>query len=152
MVTITYLTRETLDHFKGRVEALTSDTQRQWGSMTLAEMLEHVLYLLRVSMGEIDAKFEGNFVTRSFVGYLIFRFLPFPKGKIKSFEAALPSPHAEVDQLKTELREALGRFVDMFEADPERKTLSPLLGPTTMRMWTLTQGRHLEHHLTQFSV
>jgi len=149
---ITYLNRASLDQFKERVSNLDSNSQRQWGSMTLDEMLEHVLYLLRVAMEEIDAKFEGNFVTRSFVGFMIFRFLPFPKGKIKSFDAALPSPHADVEQLKTELCEALERFVDTLEVDPERKTLSPLLGPTTMQVWSLVQGRHTEHHLTQFGV
>ncbi len=120
--------------------------------MTIGAMLEHLIQLVRVSIGEVIVEDRSTPLTRSFVGYLVFRWIPWPKGRLKTFPFMLPPAQGEVESQKARLLEALKRFVDKLDLEAERQTVSPLLGPTTLRRWSLVHGKHLNHHLTQFGV
>jgi hypothetical protein len=55
-----------------------------------------------------------------------------------------------VEEQKMRLRGAIERFVEALDCDPERITVSALLGPTTLQRWSLVHGRHMVHHYQQF--
>lgn len=145
-----YLTKATLGIFARRVSRLSGASARQWGSMTIGDMLEHLIQTLRVSLGEIHVEDQSTPLTRSVAGYVIFRWVPWPKGRLKTFKSMLPAPQGGVEEQKMRLQAAVERFVEALECDSDRKTVSPLLGPTTLRRWSLVHGRHMDHHLTQF--
>ena len=115
-------------------------------------MLEHLIQLARVSLGEVHVEDRSTLLTRSFVSYFIFRWIPWPKGKLKTFQFMLPAPQGRVEEQKGRLQAAMERFVDALESDPGRETVSPLLGATTLKRWSLVHGKHMDHHFKQFGV
>lgn len=151
MVTVINLKRKSLPIYEKRIEALSADSQRKWGSMSVEAMLAHLLRTTEFSLGEVQGEDLSNFFTRA-GGYFVFRHMPWPKGRIKTFDSMLPKPEGDVDALKKELSDALERFVEALEENPSRRTISPLLGPTRLARWALVHGRHMDHHLTQFGV
>ena len=73
-----------------------------------------------------------------------------PKGRFKSFDFQLPAPAGEFPRQQAELIRLMERFVAELEANPRRKTLSPLLGMITLKQWSRVHAVHNHHHLRQF--
>jgi len=151
-MSFTYLTKPTLGIFAQRLNQVSESSTGRWGSMAVGDMLEHLIQLTRVSLGEVHVPDRSTLLTRSFLGYLIFRWIPWPKGRLKTFPFMLPPPQGRVEDQKGRLQAAMERFVDALDRDPEHETVSPLLGPTTLKRWSLVHGKHTDHHFKQFGV
>ncbi len=149
-MSFTYFNRSSLQVFGDRLGKLSASSVRRWGSMSAGEMLEHLIFLFRVSLGEVEVEDRSTAISRSFVGYLVFRWIPWPKGRLKTFPFMLPSSSGTVEEQKERLLETMRRFTEQLAQHPERVTLSPLLGPTTLRRWSLVHGKHTDHHFKQF--
>lgn len=147
-----YMDRGVAEGFKARVRNLGADSRRQFGTMTLPEMLAHLEQTFKVALGEVEGKDESNWLMRNVMGPLAFHVLPWPKGKLKTADLMLVAPEGEIEELKQRLLACIDRFVDVYEREPGRTAISPLLGPITMKQWALVHGRHLPHHLEQFGV
>lgn len=147
-----YMDRTVAETFKDRIRKLTPDAQRQFGTMTLAEMLAHLEQTFKVALGEVEGKDESNWLMRNIFGPLAFHVLPWPKGKLKTADIMLVEPAGEIEEMKNRLIEYIDRFVDTWEKEPDRTAISPLLGPLDMKQWALVHGRHIPHHLEQFGV
>jgi oxepin-CoA hydrolase / 3-oxo-5,6-dehydrosuberyl-CoA semialdehyde dehydrogenase len=146
----TYFNGASLRIFSDRLEKLSASSVRRWGSMSAGAMLEHLIILYRVSLGEVDVEDRSTAISRSFVGYLVFRWIPWPKGRLKTFPFMLPPSSGTIEEQKERLLGAMHRFTEQLSLNPERKTVSPLLGPTTLRQWSLVHGKHTDHHFKQF--
>ncbi len=145
------LTESNLTHYRDRLSALEADTPRLWGSMSPAEMLNHVRCLILVSLGQQEFPDVSNVLTRSGPVKFLLLAAPWPKGKIKaplklqvgdeagSFEAELGL-----------LQDALHEFARATHENPNRMGRSPFLGPVPLSYWAKLQGKHLDHHLRQF--
>lgn len=72
---------------KNRISQLNAQSQRQWGKMTLSQMLEHCNIQLKRALGIIpETAYEGPSMFRTAFGrWLLFYAMPWPKG------AATPS-------------------------------------------------------------
>lgn len=68
-----------------RIMNLTPDSKRQWGKMTVNEMVCHCADQIRVALGKIETRPAGNTLTRTVANRLVLLGLPAPKGKIKTF-------------------------------------------------------------------
>lgn len=147
-----YMDRAVAGGFKARISRLTPQSRRQFGTMTLPEMLAHLEQSFKITLGEVRATDESNWLIRNVLGPVVFRWLPWPKGRLKSKDIMLVPPHGEVEELKQRLLDYIDRFVDVYEREPGRSAISPLLGPLTMKQWALVHGRHIPHHLEQFGV
>lgn len=152
MLKTLYMTRPVAETLKGRIQNLTPDARRRFGSMSLPEMLAHLEQTLKVSLGEVQAPDESNWFVRYIAGPLAFHVLPWPRGKLKTADIMLVPPEGEVEELKQRVCDGIDRFIEVFEKEPGRKAVSPLLGPLTMKQWALVHGRHIPHHLEQFGV
>jgi hypothetical protein len=132
-----------------RIDALHADCRRQWGKMTIGQMLAHCQQPLRVALGELPLK-------RSLVGLLFGRLA---KKKLLSpapWKPGMPTaPEFRIADARdfarerTALRELVRRFGESGPA-ALTKLPHPFFGPLTVDEWQALQWRHLDHHLRQF--
>ena len=132
-----------------RLDRLTPESPRRWGTMQAGQMLAHCVQPLRVALGDLQLK-------RSFVGLL---FGKMAKKKLLAPEPWKPgmptAPEFRIKDArdfaveKPRLRALVERFG---AAGPSGLTTSPhpFFGPLTAEEWQALQWRHLDHHLRQF--
>ncbi|MBK8096445.1 MAG: DUF1569 domain-containing protein [Planctomycetes bacterium] len=132
-----------------RIAALRPDSSRQWGKMTIGQMLAHCQQPLRVALGELQLK-------RSLIGSL------FGKLAKKKLLAAAPwqpgmptAPQFRITDARDFARErdqlvALVRRLGDGGPAALTKAPHPFFGPMTVAEWDALQWRHLDHHLRQF--
>ncbi len=147
------LNRETLPEYIERVAKLRADTQGQWGSMDAARMIQHLIFMTETSLGLREVPDKSTPIVRKIGWWLVFCLMTtWPKGRFKSFDFQMPSPAGDFPAQQAELIRLMERFVVQLETNPERRTLSPLLGPITIQQWSRVHGVHNSHHLRQFGV
>jgi hypothetical protein len=134
-----------------RVEKLTPDTQRQWGKMNVAQMMEHCNVSLETAMGH-------NIVKGPFIGKIIGAMLkpgalsekPFGKNSPTDKSYIFPQ-NVDFGQAKSKIKTAIKQF---HEGGPANVTVHPhpFFGKFTPEQWAVFQWKHLDHHLRQFGV
>lgn len=148
---VVLLTRESLPRYRERIARITADTPRQWGTMDARRMMAHLTRSIELSLGEQKAPDNSTLLSRTLLRWLFFHVLTnWPKGKIKAPEYFSPEPEGDFAAEQARLLEALERFVAAAEAQPQRREVSELLGPTTLATWRRVHGVHMDHHLRQF--
>lgn len=146
------LDERTLAEFSRGVEAIQPEAERRWGKLTTHRMISHLHRSFEISLGEVEGiKDQSIPGLRSIMAFLIFRVLPFPRGLVKVPEVFTPPEREEFEQERRDLLAIMKRFVETSAQEPARKTINPLLGPTTLAYWRRIHGKHVEHHLKQFS-
>jgi hypothetical protein len=150
-MSIRRLDRANLQAFIGRICAIRTDTRPRWGRLTSAGLMAHLRYSIEVSLGEHDARDESNWFTRTIGRVLFFHwFTRWPGGVLKAKPGWTPFPRDDFDTERNALIDALERFVATAEREPDRVTISPLLGPLPLEYWRHIHGVHIAHHLRQF--
>jgi hypothetical protein len=140
-------TNEILIH---RIDALTPQSQRLWGTMTVAQVLKH----LAVPYNDLINNKERKPKMR-LLGRLIFK--PIMTGE-KPYKKNSPTAkqfiitdEPDFEQVKKELKEKMleihGRGPDYFEGKEHF-----FLGRLKSREWSNMLYKHLDHHLRQFGV
>lgn len=132
-----------------RAETLGPGAERQWGKMTVAQMMEHASRALEMAAGKTPSrqaalgKLIGWIFRKQFVG-------PAPFGK------NAPTGPAFIVQGEPEFERTKARLVqliDEFHALGERGcdgNVHGFFGPLSGAEWGVTQFKHLDHHLRQF--
>ncbi|MBI1372335.1 MAG: DUF1569 domain-containing protein [Phycisphaera sp.] len=142
----------TLDEFVARVERVESADQRKWGALSPAGLLAHLTRVIEISLGEYTGEDISNWFTRSIMKWGAFSFMPWPKGRIKAPDEFTPDPDEDVAGERAKLIDAMKRFVETSQREPDRIGVSPLFGPMTLRFWRRAHGKHFDHHLRQYGV
>jgi hypothetical protein len=133
-----------------RVASLRPDSPRLWGKMTASQMLEHTARALEVAAGKTPSrqavlgKMIGWIFRKDFVGEKPFgKNAPTGPNFIVHDE---PDFHLAREKVETLLREfhALGE-----KACDGR--VHGFFGRMTGAEWGVTQYKHMDHHLRQFS-
>ena len=141
---------ERVDEIKNRIQELRPDSKRQWGKMSVAQMLAHYSAGIEMAVGEIRPP-------RALIGRIIgpavkrvaFRDEePFRRNSPTSRELVVTGDmDFEAEQQR------LGVLIDRFvAAGPSGCTDHPhaLFGPLTPEEWAILMYKHLDHHLRQF--
>lgn len=132
-----------------RLARLRADSPRQWGKMSIGQMLAHCQQPLRVALGELPLK-------RSLLGILFGRWA---KKKLLSpapWSQGMPTaPEFKITDARDFAKEkqALVALVQRFgKSGPAGLTKHPhpFFGPLSVDEWQALQWRHLDHHLRQF--
>lgn len=134
-----------------RIEKLTPDSQKQWGKMNVAQMLEHCNKSLETAMGK-------NVIKRLVIGSIIGSMLK--KGALseKPFGKNSPTDKTYVfrgtvdfNAAKSKTKASIRQF---FDNGPAKCTTHPhpFFGKFTPEQWAVFQWKHLDHHLRQFNV
>jgi Protein of unknown function (DUF1569) len=132
-----------------RIEQLTQNAERQWGKMSVSQMLAHCNVSLETAMGL-------NFPKRMFVGRIIGSFLkskilnekPLAKNTPTDKSYIFPD-NREFEKEKTKAIELIKTF---FEDGTTKCTEHPhsFFGKFTPEEWAILQWKHFDHHLRQF--
>lgn len=146
------LSAETLPLFRERVAALTPAAARKWGSLTPARMLRHLREMVGMSLGEVEAPDESNFIFRAVVRPLFFEWMTTWPHNLKAPDRFTPDAEGDLEVEREALLAALARFVARQSAEPDRVASHPVFGPQTLRYWGRLHGVHFAHHFRQFGV
>lgn len=132
-----------------RVETIQPGSQRQWGKMTVTQMLEHTARALEVAAGKRESR-------QAFVGKTIG--WVFRKGFVgpKPFSKNAPTgpgfvvrDEPDFDRTKERLKTLLDEFHALGEQGCDGN-IHGFFGRMTGAEWGVSQFKHLDHHLRQF--
>ena len=131
-----------------RLSQLQPDATAQWGSMTAAELLAHLIDAFQVTFKEKEVTIQKGFLSSGFGRWLALLF-PIPKGKIKAPAIFHERKPADFDADK----QIVSEYIKRFSADPHQAFgPSPLFGHLSNKQWARLHYIHLDHHLRQFGV
>jgi hypothetical protein len=135
-----------------RLDVIGPESARQWGRMTVLEMVCHCGDALRVSMGDRQTKPIGNWFSRAIVKPAALWYpRPWPHGFPTVPECDASRAGTQPVELSLHLRE-LRDCIDRFTRRPRAYALQahPMFGPMTEKEWMRWGYLHLDHHLRQF--
>lgn len=138
----------------GRLEDLTPEAERRWGTLTAPEMLCHLKDHLNVALGNRPAPFRGNWFMRStLVSKFLLYLFPWGKAQLETPREMDPkrggSHPGDFDEDKSEARRLLERLA---KAEEEELAPHPLFGQISKRDWGRATWRNFDHHLRQFGL
>ncbi len=139
------------DEFKTRVECITEDASRQWGTMTVSQMLHHLNLACGSSLGFYPLPDESYFVSRTFFRWvLVDWFSEQPVGL--RLPAGFKIPHDEQFDFKAEQQQLLAVLEAAFKAR-EVHDWQPhcMFGKMTSKEWGKLLQIHADYHLRQFA-
>ena len=135
---------------RSRIESLTPESPRQWGKMSIDQMLWHVNEGLSMSLGKITPVPFKTPLPKFLMKFFVIN-VPWPRGAPTVPEIAAKKG-AQYDFAAERAR--LLALVDEFAAkDINGKWApSPGFGAMTGRESSTLAAKHLTHHLNQFGV
>lgn len=141
----------TLDAVLARIDALTPESTPSWGRMSVAQMLAHAAEVQEVLNGK---PLKGTPWFIKLLGGIIKKGVLSPKPYahgLRTHPQYVMSEPKEFEQQRERLRAALHA---MYKEGPERAgdAVHPLFGPLTASEKGWAAYKHVDHHLTQFSV
>lgn len=143
--------RKSAGSYKNRLRELKPDTEGKFGKMSASDMLSHLRKIFDTSNGDVEAPDESVFVLRVLgIPLMMAGLMPMVPGVLKTHSTYEPSNVEDFEAEKKSVLAAMDKFVEEFEADPQLKRVIPLMGPMTMRQWSVMHALHTNHHLKQF--
>ena len=139
------------DAILARVGTLTEDSQRQWGSLNVCQMLVHCRKGLKMALGEIR-------IRRTWIGLLLGRkYISLATNDIP-FRQGSPSAKGSIELITEDFdieKERLIHYIHKFcDGSKEGCTDNPhfFFGKLSPTQWGALMHKHLDHHLKQFGV
>jgi len=140
-------------HLLNRLDQLTPQSTRRWGTMDAQEMLCHCADAFRMTFGEKPCKNKSNILTRTMGKFLFLNVLPMPRGlptapELLHDKKGTPQTNWEKD------KQALIELIERFCNTPENHTwgIHPFFGKLSYQDWGKLAFRHLDHHFKQFNI
>ena len=134
-----------------RINGLNSDSKSQWGTMDVAEMIEHCTLQLKLALFEIEGrKNESSLILRTKFGRFVGLYaLPWQKGAITPSQMNIKQQSISVKSFEEERQQLLNYLSQAIN----KKTFQehPIFGKLNKKDWGRLIWKHLDHHLRQFS-
>jgi hypothetical protein len=145
----------TVNELVSRLERLTPDAPRRWGTLTAAEMLCHLADCSRSVLGG-----SGRASAASRRSRLVFKFValyspvPWPKGRIRTRPEVDPRDRGtRPGGFERDRAAAIAGVRDLAGAAPEAFSRShSMFGTMSAADWRRWGYLHTDHHLRQFGV
>ena len=142
----------TVNEIEDRIAHLGPDSERQWGKMSVAQMLAHCSAAIGMAEGNVRpprillGRLLGPLAKKS----LIVNGEPMRRNSMTE-KSVLVTDERDFVVERQRLRESIGRFVS---GGPGICTNHPhfFFGPLTPGEWAALMYQHLDHHLRQFGV
>lgn len=137
---------ETAASIRRRVESLTLTSPRQWGKMSIDQMLWHVNVSMREAVGDYTPDLKPLPVPKWLMRWAILT-MPWGRGARTRPDMYATSTYDFAAQ-KAECLALIDRIVarPLDAAWPDSVTMGAMTG----KQWTQLTAKHLEHHLRQF--
>jgi hypothetical protein len=134
---------------KSRIKALRPDAHRQWGTMSVDQMLWHVNRGFENALGRCTVATVKVPLPRFILKVIVFNF-PWRRGKT-------PTAPEFVAKGSYDFEKERGRMPLLMDEIAARPLDGPwddsaFLGPMTGREWSRLMGKHIDYHLQQFGV
>ena len=146
------LTPETRAHYIERIRRITEASDRRWGTLTPAQMFDHLSRTIESSIGDRPVDGNGVLLFKVAKRIVLSGVAPFPPNVLKTPPVFEPNGTGTVSTERDRLEALIDRFLEARERNPKRAPMNPLFGPMTMKQWGRLHGLHLNHHLAQFGV
>ncbi len=133
-----------------RIEKLHPDVRREWGRLTVEEMICHLQDVFYYTCGEKEGKFKKPLMS-NLIGRFMVLYAPmaWPRGKIIGPKEAFVSTPGEFEDDKKKLISYIERFNESTIPNALRH---PIIGVLNSNQWGIFQYKHCDHHLKQFAV
>ena len=138
-----------------RIGRLTPSSPRQWGQMTVDQMVCHVIDGKLLAMGERTVADKSNVFTRNFVRLMALRFpMQWPKGLKTVPELDQAAGAGTPPAVFATDRAQLIAVVERFAASKRGFTFAPhpMFGQMSEWEWMRWGYLHADHHLRQFGL
>ena len=139
------------DELMERINNLSTDSPRQWGRMSAAQMLAHCKAAFKVPLSEQP-------VPRMFLGRLLGWMVKSKLYGPKPYARNLPTSPDFIIKDQRDFDDEKGGLVNMVTAfhqkGPDRvgNYPHPFFGTFSKEQWGKSMWKHLDHHLRQFGV
>ena len=132
---------------EARLTAIRPDSPRQWGRMSVGQMLWHVNQFLAASIGEASLAVQKSPMPAPVMKFFLL-YMPWPKSAPTNKSAVAGEDH-DVEDERARCRELIARFVSrpIDGAWP----VDPSFGPVSGMFASKLHARHLDHHFRQFN-
>lgn len=141
----------TYDELLDRIDKLAADTPPQWGKMSAAQMMEHIVHVLEMASGKrpMTQSLIGKAIGWAFKGQFVGE-KPVPKSSptVPAFEI---KHEPEFAAAKAELKGMLAEFYSLGEKGTDGN-IHVFFGAFSGKQWGETQYKHVDHHLRQFGL
>ncbi|RTY95983.1 DUF1569 domain-containing protein [Flavobacterium sp. GT3R68] len=135
-----------------RLQKLSPDSQKQWGKMTVSQMLLHCQKPLEVAEQKLVVK-------RGFISFLFGKMMKTKLiNKGESFTQNLPTAKEFIIDTEVDFEKEKQTLKNMLEDYGLRgesvivMATHPFFGNLSPEEWGILFYKHLDHHFTQFSV
>lgn len=142
------LEKEGYEDIKQRLDALTTDSERQWGKMTPGQMLRHCQFPLSIAIENKANKPKFNILARLFKKSM-YNDKPWRKN-LPTAPLLKITDERDFNKEKTILESLVDEFYKL--KDREEWNPHPMFGNFTRDQWGKMEYKHLDHHLRQFGV
>ena len=136
--------------FAERMQRLTPEAERRWGTMSAAKMICHVGDQLRTALGDLPSSAGSGPMTLPGVKHFIVYVMPWPKGKVQTAPVMLTT---EPDDFEADCNDLVALMERFAERGPQAAwPPHPLFGELSGKTWGALAGRHIDYHFQQFGV
>jgi hypothetical protein len=147
-----FFTEEKRQEYRRRVESVTPDSQRQWGTMEVDQMLHHLNLACGGSQGFYELPDESYLTSRTLFKWILVDWYPEQPVGLR-LPNGFKVPHAQRFEFAYEKTQLL----EILEADWNAKTADawqphPMFGKMTPKEWGKLLQIHVDYHLRQFAV
>ena len=141
--------QEAYNEVRTRLNALTENSERQWGKMTPGQMVCHCQAPLNIILEKNDYGLKPNWLIKTFFKKSMYNDKPWRKN-LPTVPGMKQTEPKNLNQERTELESLL----EELHAQRDRNDWQehPTFGALTKEQWGKMQYKHLDHHLTQFGV
>ncbi|MEQ1921438.1 MAG: DUF1569 domain-containing protein [Pyrinomonadaceae bacterium] len=143
--------KEVSDGIIERLNTLTPESQRQWGKMSVDQMLAHCNVAYEC-IYEPDKHPKPKFPINLILKYFVARFVvgeSAPKKNSPTGPQFIITDEREFERERTRLIEYINRTTELGEAHFDGKE-SHSFGVLNKKQWSNMLYKHIDHHLQQF--
>jgi hypothetical protein len=137
----------TRERFQRRIDRLTPGSERQWGKMSVDQMVCHLSDQLRLALGELSARPVAGPMRFAPIRRFAIDYLPWPhgtKGPRETFSSQPVGLQSDISKLRALVERFGSRGVQREWPD------HPLFGRMSGPLWGRLTCKHFDHHLRQF--
>lgn len=133
---------------KARLDRLSPQAQRQWGTMNVGQMICHLCDHLGVALGRVPSSPAPAMTANPIMRWFAIRLMPWPKGKLDSPKEQFTTEPGEFEQDRDRLKALIDEFATKgAEGDFGSHSIFGHLGG---KRWGQLAHRHIDFHLRQF--
>ena len=146
-----FFTEEKRQEYRRRVESVTPNSQRQWGTMEVDQMLHHLNLACGGSQGFYDLPDESYLISRTLFKWILVDWYPEQPVGLR-LPTGFKIPHSQRFEFAYEKSQLLKILeVDWNARTEEAWQPHPMFGKMTPKEWGKLLQIHVDYHLRQFA-